>query len=148
MRLVVDASVAIKLVIGEPDSEAAVALYRSARLIAPDLITAECANILWKKVRRSELHPDEAALAARLLQAADIELAPMRALLAEATELAVALDHPAYDCVYLALARAEDCPFVTADAALVRRVGQADAPSLPRTLGLQAGRDLAVASRR
>jgi len=46
------------------------------KLIAPELLTAECANILWKKVLRGELTEDEALFAVRLLQALDIELLP------------------------------------------------------------------------
>ena len=113
-RLVIDASVAIKWVIDEPDTKEALLLLRH-RLYAPDLLAAECANILWKKVRRGELSPDEAGLAARLLERADIELAPMRALLETATRLAIALEHPAYDCIYLALAESLSCDLVTAD---------------------------------
>ena len=75
-------------------------------LSAPDLIVAECANILWKKVRRGELTPDEAQLAADLLQRADLEIMPTRALLHAATRLAIELDRSASDCVYLA--RAQD----------------------------------------
>ena len=101
--LVIDASVAIKWVIEEHGTREAMSLRRH-RLFAPELLVAECANVLWKKTRRRELTPDEARLAARLLQRADVELAPMRALLEPATELAIAMDHPAYDCAYLALA--------------------------------------------
>jgi predicted nucleic acid-binding protein len=112
--LVIDASVAIKWVIEEAGTREALALRRH-RLFAPELLIAECANVLWKKTRRSELTPGEAGVAARLLQRADIELAPMRALLGPATELATALDHPAYDCMYLALAESLSCDLVTAD---------------------------------
>jgi len=112
--LVIDASVAIKWVIEEPGTPAALALRRH-RLFAPDLLTAECANVLWKKARRNELTAQEALLAARLLQRVDIELAPMRALLELATRLAIALDHPAYDCAHLALAESLSCDLVTAD---------------------------------
>ena len=87
--------------------------------LAPDLLVAECANILWKKTRRNELTPEEAHLAARLLQRA--ELAPMRKLLKSATKLAIALDHPAYDCTYLALAEDLSCDLVTADRTLSRK---------------------------
>ena len=34
----------------------------------------------------------------------------------------LALDHPAYDCVYIALAEAEELQFVTADTGLLRKV--------------------------
>jgi predicted nucleic acid-binding protein len=112
--LVIDASVAIKWVIEETGTREALSLRRH-RLFAPDLLVAECANILWKKTRRNELSLQEARLAAQLLQRADIELAPMRAFLEPATRLAIALDHPAYDCVYLALAEGLSCDLVTAD---------------------------------
>ena len=62
-------------------------------------------------------------LAAGLLARADIELVAMRPYLEAATRIAVALDHPAYDCIYIALAEAEGLRFVTADAGLVRKVG-------------------------
>jgi len=95
--LVTDASVAIKWVVDEHGTAEALALRRH-RLFAPELLVAECANILWKKTRRDELTSQEALLAARLLQRADIELSPMRGLLEAATRWAIALDHPAYDC--------------------------------------------------
>ena len=112
--LVIDASVAIKWVIEEDGTREAISLRRH-RLFAPELLVAECANALWKKTRRNELTRQEARFAARLLQRADVELAPMRALLEPATELAIAMDHPAYDCAYLALAESLSCDLVTAD---------------------------------
>jgi predicted nucleic acid-binding protein len=117
---VIDASVAIKWVVDEPGTEQALLLRRD-RLVAPDLLVPECANILWKKVRRGELSGAEAILAARLLQRAEIELEPTRGLLESATKLAIALDHPAYDCIYLALAEALSCAMVTADEQLYRK---------------------------
>ena len=51
---IVDASVAIKWVVDEPGTEHALLLRRDS-LAAPDLLVPECANILWKKVRRKEL---------------------------------------------------------------------------------------------
>ena len=84
-------------------------------LTAPDLLIAECANILWKKVRRSELSEREAAFAAGLLARADIDLVAMRPYPETAVRIALALDHPAYDCVYIALAEAEGLRLVTAD---------------------------------
>jgi len=44
--LVIDASIAVKWVVGEDGSDEALALLRTARLSAPDLLAAECANIL------------------------------------------------------------------------------------------------------
>ncbi len=127
--LVIDASVAIKWVVGEPGSEAAVRLINEgARLSAPDLLMPECANILWKKTRRGELSRDEAGLAIDLLARADVELVPSRTLAASALALSLDLDHPAYDCVYLALAIQRGDTFVTADSRLVRHVAARGGP--------------------
>jgi predicted nucleic acid-binding protein len=120
--LVIDASIAIKWLVEERGTEAALSLRRTGRLIAPDLLIAECANVLWKKVRRHELTVEQALYAANLLQHAELELLPTRSLLADAAAIAINLDHPAYDCVYIALAAANDCRFVTADEALVRKL--------------------------
>jgi predicted nucleic acid-binding protein len=120
--LVIDAGIAIKWVVEEGGTDLALALRQKARLMAPNLIVAECANILWKKVQRKELLNDEALIAARLLQSAEIELGPSRALLEFATRLAIDLNLPAYVCLYLALALENGCRFVTADERLVNKI--------------------------
>ena len=121
---VVDASIAIKWVVEEEGTPQALALRKNARLIAPDLLVAECAYILWKKAQRGELTSEEADLAARLLERSDIELLPMRGLMAAATRIAIALSHPAYDCIYLALAMANGARFVTADDSLIGKLAR------------------------
>lgn len=122
--LVIDASIAVKWVVEEEGTPQALALRQQTKLIAPELLVAECANILWKKAARGELSKEEALLAAKLLQSAEVELLPMRSLFETATNLAIELDHPAYDCIYLALAVENDCPFVTADDRFLRKLGQ------------------------
>ena len=114
-QYVIDASVAIKWLVEEEGTVEALTILENARLSAPDLLVAECANIFWKKVRRKELSKDEAQTGARLLEQASIEILPTRHLLGVATSLAVELDHPAYDCIYLALAMERDWRFATAD---------------------------------
>ncbi len=136
MKLVIDASIAIKWVVDEPGTTEALALRRKAKLIAPDLLIAECANILWKKARRKELTAEEARIAARLLQAAELELLPTRALLEKATRFAMDLDHPAYDCLYLAVAVDQNCPLATADVRLLQRLGHAHEPLRGRAISL------------
>ena len=121
--LVIDASVAVKWVVQEPGTQEALAL-RKARLAAPDLIIPECANILWKKHRLGQLTSAEASAAAQLLERADMELVAMGAQLHRATELAIELDHPAYDCFYIALALDKGCAFATADQRLLRKAQQ------------------------
>ena len=58
--LVIDASIAVKWVVEEDGTPEALAIRQKARLIAPDLLIAEYANILWKKVKRRELVKQEA----------------------------------------------------------------------------------------
>lgn len=137
--VVIDASIAIKWVVEEQGTPDALALRCGNRLIAPDLLVAECANVLWKKFQRGELTRDEALLAARLLTRADVELLPTRALMQMATRLAIELAHPAYDCVYLALALDNDCPFATADESFSRKVSASGLPALERRVGLLVG---------
>jgi predicted nucleic acid-binding protein len=60
---VVDASIVIKWFVDEVHAEAARRWQEDQyELSAPDLLWLECGNILWKKVRRRELTPDEARL--------------------------------------------------------------------------------------
>jgi predicted nucleic acid-binding protein len=122
--LVIDASIAVKWVVEEDATPEALALRQKAKLIAPELLVAECANILWKKVQRRELSKEEALFAARLLQGAEIELLPTRFLFEAATRMSLEINHPAYDCVYLALAVESDCQFVTADERFLRKLHQ------------------------
>jgi predicted nucleic acid-binding protein len=87
--LVIDASIAVKWVVEEDSTAEALVLRQKAKLIAPELLIAECANILWKKVQRGELLKNEALLAARLLQGAEIELLPTRFLFEAATRMSI-----------------------------------------------------------
>lgn len=142
-RLVIDASVAIKWFVDEPDTPLASVVYLKHALIAPELLGAECANILWKKHRRGELALDAFEEALLEFETAAIELRGMRELIALAGAIASRLDHPAYDCFYLALAIEEQAPFVTADASLVRKLraasfGEAEVLSLAEAAALAA----------
>ena len=124
---VVDASIAIKWIVEEPGTAAALRLRRH-RLLAPDLLIAECTNVLWKKVRRRELSEDIARVSAGILARSDIEFEPMADLAEQAMGFSILLEHAAYDCFYLALADACGCDFVTADAALRQKVQAARLP--------------------
>jgi predicted nucleic acid-binding protein len=122
--LVVDASIVVKWVVEEDSTPEALVLRQKARLIAPDLLVAECANILWKKVQKGELLKAEAIVAARLLHGAELELLPMWSLFEATTRMSIEIDHPAYDCVYLVLALQRKCQFVTADERLLHKLRQ------------------------
>ncbi len=116
-KVVVDASVAVKWFVPEIHSEAAADLLDpDIVLCAPDLIGPELGNILWKKVRRRELARGEAAEILDAFLAVPFEILSSTILLAPAFDIAAELDRTVYDSVYLALAVAEDCVLVTADA--------------------------------
>ena len=91
---------------------------RSRRLVAP---LAEVANVLWHKVRSKVVGRDEAvAVVPRLRQLID-PLVPLHELAAQALDLALRREHPAYDCFYVALAMREAVPLLTADRRLAER---------------------------
>ena len=62
------------------------------------------------------------------------QLVPLRQLAPRAAALAHQLDHPVYDCFYLALSERRDVPLVTADRRLIAKV--AGTPFAVRTLHL------------
>lgn len=118
MTLVVDSSVALKWVVEETGSDLACARI-GERLAAPDLVRAELANALWKKVRKSEIGAGHAKSALEIA-CAPIVLFPSDALIETALSIALELDHPVYDCVFLALAIGLDVDLLTADAKFAR----------------------------
>ena len=125
MKYVLDASVAVKWVLPEPDSSKATALrddYRRAvhELLSPDTFTAEVAHALLKAERRKLIPHGEALVRlARVLrmlpQLHSIlpDLLPRAAVIASEARIGV------YDCLYVALAEREGCRMVTSDARLL-----------------------------
>lgn len=119
MTLVVDASVAALWVLQQPGSDRAEALSTEPKLIAPSLIAAEIGNTLWKAVRRGEATREQAVIALDAALLPLHEIMPAEGLRSRALEIAIELNHPIYDCFYLALAERERCPLVTADKRLL-----------------------------
>ncbi len=116
MTLVVDASVALKWVLEEAETQAAEAIIGSEPLLAPDLLLLECANVLAQQVRRRVLSAEQAGAGLRRIGAAGVRLIASAPLVAEAQRLAISLAASAYDALYLAVALAEDARLLTADA--------------------------------
>ncbi len=124
--IVADASVALKwFVADEPLADEAASIIRSGTpVIAPDLVVAEGANAAWRWSRLGRIRPEEAQRIAARLPGFFRQLVPAAELSESAMRLAHALDHPIYDCLYLALADREDVGLVTADARLVEKVAR------------------------
>ena len=116
MSLVVDASVAVKWLVAEEDSESANRLAVGAEdLLAPRLMASEVANTLWRKARLGEIGRDRAGVLMAALTEMPVRWNVDETLCADAVRLALALDRPVYDCVYLALAHRVGAQVITAD---------------------------------
>jgi len=114
--VVVDASVVLQWFVPERDAAAATRLLDGDHeFIAPDLLFAEVANALSKKVRRRELTREQAQRLAGDLAGIAVETVPCRALAADALAIAQAAGITVYDALYLVLAVRIDSWLVTAD---------------------------------
>jgi predicted nucleic acid-binding protein len=123
-RYVVDASVAMKWFVEEPwTKEAERILHPAAAVVVPELFFVEMANIAWKKVRRGDM---DLATARMVMDELPLLVAASDSggarLARRAFDLAHELQHPAYDCLYLATAEAEGVRLVTADHAFCEHV--------------------------
>ena len=140
MRFVVDASVAVKLLVDEPDSDAARKLVASGReLHAPRLMASEVANALWRKARLGQVERADAGAALAWLPDMPVRWNDDETVSADAVRLALALDHPVYDCVYLALAHRIGATVVTADRRFVTAVSPTEHGETVMTLADYAG---------
>ncbi|MFW5868751.1 MAG: type II toxin-antitoxin system VapC family toxin [Armatimonadota bacterium] len=126
-----DASVAVKLVLPEEDSDAAASLWQmwereEMRVIAPSLITWEIANAIRKTIRRGRL-PLEAAqgIYTTFLELPIIFSAYDRLPLVAWQDYVIGFDLcvTPYDATYLVTAKNAECELWTADERLLRTVG-------------------------
>jgi len=122
---VVDASVAAKWLFEEELTANARALLGAERpLVAPDLIYAEVANVAWKRALRGEISSEHARVSVRALPQLLSLSVPTVGLLNSALDVALTLEHPVYDCLYLALAEQREAHLVTADTRLLDRLAR------------------------
>nr|WP_254452817.1 type II toxin-antitoxin system VapC family toxin [Roseicella sp. DB1501] len=104
--MVVDASVALKWVLEEPDSHLAQALAEGEEeLLVPDFWLNEACNVCWLQARKGKWTPDEAREALELLHAqvpptptGDLDLHDV------ALDIGLAVNHSTYDTLYVAFA--------------------------------------------
>jgi predicted nucleic acid-binding protein len=134
VTVVVDSSVAAKWFLQEPGSPEAEALQRGDDMIAPDLIVAEVLNTIWKNIRMARIVAGQMEFVAASLPKYFFSLVPSQAVASEAGQAAIELDHPVYDCFYIALAARDGCSFVTADERLYRKTRQTRFASLVEPL--------------
>ena len=118
---VVDASLAIKWLAEEDDSDKAYALYlewdaSGVQIAAPYLMLAETINALHRKVVDGKLAPQSMARILEDMDALGIKFRNPPSVHGRAWQIADQLNQGAvYDSIYLALAERLDCELWTAD---------------------------------
>lgn len=124
MKFVLDASVALKTVLREPDSAAAIALRNDFKnlihqLIAPDTLPIEIAHALTRAERRGVIPVGQGSLLfSHFLDPCPV-LYAYGDLIDRAMELSSQMRIGVFDCLYVALAEEEECKVVSADQRLV-----------------------------
>lgn len=128
--VVVDSNIALKWVLDEPDSLAALALLaewtrKRITIIAPALLAYEATNILFQNVRKNKITFDTASngLKRVILAGIEFDFPYDYRLSLRAIELANKYNlTAAYDPHYLALAEREGCELWTADTRMWKAV--------------------------
>lgn len=137
MTLVVDASVALKWVLEEPDSHLAQALAEGdEELLMPDFWLNEATNVCWLQARKGKWTPEEAREALALLRAqvpptptGDLDLHDV------ALDIGLAINHSTYDTLYVAFAVAMGARgVVVADGPFARAMARHPDPALAAML--------------
>jgi predicted nucleic acid-binding protein len=125
LRVCVDASLAIKLVVRESFSDRALDLWQNwiesgVEPIAPPIFPFEVSSVIRNKCVRNELTAEEAERAFNLFTRLNFIVLTSETLLKEAWDMAKELGLPTlYDTAYLALAKLCNCEFWTADEVLI-----------------------------
>ena len=127
-RICIDASLGLKLVLAEPDSDRAEAEWQTwlkagVDILAPFLFIYETSSVLRNRVFRKELTAIEADEAARIIADLGITYLHPPDIRQSAWELARRFNRPtAYDSFYLALAQHQGCALWTGDKRLYNAV--------------------------
>ncbi len=121
--LVLDASVALKLVVEEPGTAQAFALLDlDEKRIAPDWLLMEAAAALWNKVKYSALLEIHAERSLQDMPRFFHQLVSSSELIDATFRLSFRLRHSVYDCIYLALAIRDGARLITADKEFFRAI--------------------------
>lgn len=135
-RLVLDASVAVKLLFLEEMTDTAeTCLDRAQTILAPDLMLAEVGNVIWKRFRSGGIAEEAARQTFETLNRLPVQFVSVADLVGDALDLAMHLDRSVYDCVYLALAMKRSAPLVTADKRFANALENSKAKTHIRWLG-------------
>ena len=114
--IAIDASAAYQSLLGARSDKV---LESTSGLVAPDIIVGELLNSRWKNVRSKLAAPSLDAILSFLKR---VRIVPSLPYAIEAAELAERMNHPVYDCFYVALARRETLKLLTIDEHLTRKM--------------------------
>ena len=116
MSVVVDASVAVKWFVPEEGHEAAFAVLqvRTPKWI-PDFGLVEIVNVLRKKLRAGQIAARQIGEIIDTFPNLFASVVPTLDLIGDAWNIARMLDHPIYDCLYLACAERHGLELITTD---------------------------------
>jgi len=125
MRLVLDASAAVRMVMRAEGADGLLESVATATVVAaPSLYASEVANALWKYVKAGSLDAETALErheeSINLIDA----FTPDWELTTEALSEATRFKHPGYDLLYGVLARRTGCAVLTMDERLRALLGQ------------------------
>ncbi len=122
MARIIDASAAIALIVESARTETVREIFSStAELAAPDILIAETTNAIWNHRRNYAFSAQTVGAFLKGL-CANVVIVSSSTLVTEAYQIAIELNHPPYDALYLALAKRDAAQIVTFDERLVRRV--------------------------
>jgi len=116
--LVLDASAAVRIVIGPSPVEIVAALDSAEDVIAPSLFMEEVSNALWKYVHAGVLTTSDAITRVRTALSLCDRVLPLgngESFLTEVFNEACRLDHPVHDLIYLVTARRHGAVLATCD---------------------------------
>jgi len=135
--VVVDASVVVKWFVDEDGHLDALRSTKEAvELKAPDIVLAEVAHVLRRKIRMNIISNAQAANALTSLKSSFKNLVPSIGLIDVAFELSSKMDHSIYDAMYLACAlEGTDDLLVTADKKFAAKAVAAGFDNKIRILG-------------
>ena len=119
MKVILDASAAIEVVLGRGQAERLAGILEEADVVlAPELFVPEVVNTIWKYHHFERLSLDACDRAIEAALGLVDGLVSSKEVYGEAFLLARTARRPAYDMFYLALARREDAVLLTTDTAL------------------------------
>lgn len=124
MKLILDSNVALKTVLPEADSARAIQLVADYKhglheLLAPGVFPVEVGHALTRAERQKRIQPPDGWRFWNAIMADAPALHPYLKVMQVAFDLSSTLRVGLYDCLYIALAKREQCRVVTADQRLL-----------------------------